>query len=448
MKPHPYLPHTDDEIQEMLGEIGVNSISELFNSIKKTLQETERLKLPEPLSEHKLIKEMLFICKKNNTGVNSFLGAGAYNHFIPAVVPALLQRSEFLTPYTPYQPELSQGTLQAIFEFQSMIADLFRMEIANASMYDGATALAEAALMCMRIKGTKKVAVSKTVHPEYRAVLKTYINALDESLIEIPYNQEGITDFSAAERLCGEGVSAILIQNPNFFGCIEPAENFSALSHTIGALSVVSVAEPISLGILKPPGAAEADIVAGEGQPFGIPLSFGGPFLGLFATRKEFLRQMPGRLAGQTVDRNGKTGYVLTIATREQHIKRERATSNICTNQSLCGIAAGIYLSAMGKTGLRDLAKINLAKAEYAKKRFKKIKGIHLKFSSPTFNEFVIEIKSNADNAAKKLQKKGILPGLPLGRYYPELKNCLLVAVTEMNSKKDIDILAKELARI
>jgi glycine dehydrogenase subunit 1 len=448
MKIHPYLPHTDEDVQKMLEDIGVSSISELFSSIKEELKETKQLKLPPPLSEKELISELTGIGKSNRSEVTSFLGAGAYRHFIPSVVPFLATRSEFVTPYTPYQPELSQGTLQAIFEFQTMVADLFGMEIANASMYDGATALAEAALMSMRIKGVKKVAVSRAVHPEYRRVLKTYINALDEELIEIPYNNEGITDYTSAEKLCGEGVSAIIIQSPNFFGSIEPVEKFSNLAHTIKALSVVCVTEPLSYGILKSPGECGADITAGEGQSFGIPPSFGGPYLGLFATKKEFLRQMPGRLVGETVDREGKRGYVLTIATREQHIRRERATSNICTNESLCALTASIYLSALGKNGLKELAQINLSKSEYLKNKLRKLKGLHIKFSSPTFNEFVIELKVNAEKIAKTLYKKGIVPGLPLGRYYPELKNCLLLTVTEMNSKEEIDLLAGELKKI
>jgi len=448
MKYHPYLPHTEDEIREMLEAIGVRTINDLFSPVRDELREKEPLKLPPPLSEQALLKEIENIAKENQPSVISFLGAGAYRHYIPSVVPFLVNRSEFVTPYTPYQPELSQGTLQAIFEFQSMIASLFGMDIANASMYDGATALAEAALMSMRIKGTKKVAVSKAVHPEYLRVLKTYISALDEELVEIPYNENGTTDYKSAENLCGEGIAAIIIQNPNFFGCIESVEQFSELAHSIKALSVVSVTEALSLALLKPPGEAGADIATGEGQSFGIPLSFGGPYLGLFATKKEYLRQMPGRLVGETVDRDGKTGYVLTIATREQHIRRERATSNICTNESLCALTATIYLSLVGKNGLRELAKLNLSRAEYAKNKLSKIKGINLKFPSATFNEFVIELNKNAEVVAKKLHKKGVLPGLPLGRYYPELKNCLLVTVTEMNTKEEIDLLAGELKKV
>ncbi len=447
MKSHPYLPHTEEDVQKMLEEIGITSINELFSPIKEEWREKVPLKLPPPLSEQELLREIEGIGSENKSEFISFLGAGAYNHFIPSVVPFLLQRSEFVTPYTPYQPELSQGTLQAIFEFQTMIADLFGMEVANSSMYDGATALAEAALMSMRIKGTRRVAISRTVHPEYRKVLKTYINALDEELIEIPFNDEGVTDYLSAEKLCGEGISSIIIQNPNFFGCIEPVQKFSDLAHTIRALSVVCVTEPLSLAILKSPGETGADIAVGEGKSFGIPLSFGGPYLGLFATKKEFLRQMPGRLVGETVDRNGKRGYVLTIATREQHIRRERATSNICTNESLCALTSAVYLSVLGKSGLKALALQNLSRAEYAKNELNKIKGVELKFASPTFNEFVLKLKVNAEIVAKRLQKNGIIPGLPLGRYYPELKNCLLVAVTEMNSKEEISALAREMKK-
>lgn len=448
MKKIPFLPHTEEECKDMLDTIGVSSIDELFSPVKEGLRERAPLNLPAPLSESELLKEIKEAGEKNKTDLITFLGAGSYRHFIPAVVPFLINRSEFVTPYTPYQPELSQGTLQAIFEFQTMVASIFGMEVANASMYDGATALAEAALMSMRIRGTKRAAVSKAVHPHYREVLKTYLNALDEELIEIPYSEEGITDYPSAEKLCGEGVSAIIIQNPNFFGCIEPVQNFVNLAHTIKALSVVCVTEPFSLALLKSPGEAGADIAAGEGQSFGIPLSFGGPYLGLFATKKEFMRQMPGRLVGETVDRDGRRGYVLTIATREQHIRRERATSNICTNESLCALTAAVYLSTIGETGLKEIAVQNLSKAEYAKSKLKKIKGIKLRFSSPTFNEFVLELEGNSESVAKKLQKKGIVPGLPLGRYYSELKNCLLITVTEMNTKKEIDLLAGELKKI
>lgn len=444
----PYLPHTEEEIKAMLDAIGVSSINELFSSIKEELKNKDPIKLPPPLSEQDLVKEMTEIGRKNTTDCITFLGAGAYNHFIPALVPYLAQRSEFVTPYTPYQPELSQGTLQAIFEFQTLVAELFGLDVANASMYDGATALAEAALMSMRIKNTKKVAISRALHPEYRRVLQTYVNALDEELIEIPYNEEGLTDYSFAERLCGTGISSIIIQNPNFFGCIEPVEKFTSLAHTINALSVVAVTEPFSLGILKSPGASGADIAVGEGQSLGIPLSFGGPYLGLFATKKEFLRQMPGRLVGETVDRNGNRGYVLTIATREQHIRRERATSNICTNESLCALTALIYLSALGRTGFRTLAEQNLAKAEYAKKKLRKIKGVEIKFQAPTFNEFVIELKVKPERIRRELRKKGIIFGLPLGGYYQELKNCMLVTVTEMNRKDEIDLLMRELNRV
>lgn len=447
MKKFSYLPHTEEDIKVMLNAMGLSSINELFSPVKEELREKKPLNLPPPLSESEILKEIEKTGKENKSNIICFLGAGAYRHFIPAVVPFLMNRSEFVTPYTPYQPELSQGTLQAIFEFQTMIADLFGMEIANASMYDGATALAEAALMSMRIKGTRKVALSKSVHPIYQSVVKTYINALDEKLIEIPYNEEGLTDYSMAEKLCGEGISAIIVQSPNFFGCIEDIKKFSDLAHTIKALSVVAITEPLSLGILKLPGEVGADIVVGEGQSFGIPLSFGGPYLGLFATRREFLRQIPGRLVGETIDRDGKRGYVLTIATREQHIRRERATSNICTNESLCALTAAVYLSALGKNGLKELALQNLSKAEYAKNKLKSLRGIKLKFVSSTFNEFVIELKVNVEKVAQKLEKKDIVPGLPLGRYYPELKNCLLVTVTEINTKEEIDALAGELKK-
>lgn len=397
--------------------------ADLFADVPHKVRLNNPLNLPAPLSELDVLTELKAQSEQNQTKLN-FLGGGIYNHFIPSAVKHLIGRSEFYTAYTPYQAEASQGTLEAIYEYQSLVCELTRMDVANASMYDGATALAEAALMACRITGRKEVVVSLAVNPHYREVLKTYCTAADLSVKELPFDpQTGLTShLTSLNSPLTSQTSCLIIQQPNFFGCLEATHKLADEIHAAGALYVVSV-DPISLGLLKPPGEYGADIVVGEGQALGIPQSFGGPLLGLFAAKKEYLRQIPGRLAGATVDLDGKRGYVLTLSTREQHIRRERATSNICSNEGLCALAATVYLSLMGKTGLRRVAELCLEKSDYLKDK------LGSTFSAPTFKEFVVKTDKQI--------------GLELGRYYPGLKGSRLVCVTEIYSKKLLDETAK-----
>jgi glycine dehydrogenase subunit 1 len=380
--------------------------------------------------------------------MSSFLGAGAYHHFIPSVVLSLVSRSEFYTAYTPYQPEISQGTLQAIFEYQTLMCQLTGMEVSNASLYDGASSLAEAVLMAYRISKKKKVLLSEAIHPEYRRVIQTYIDPDQQEVVLIPYRKdEGRTDEKILVNLLNEDVGAVVIQSPNFFGVIEDLHSIGERIHDAGGLMIVGFSEAVSYGILQPPGAMGADIVAGEGQSLGIPVSYGGPYLGIFATQERFVRNMPGRLVGETVDLEGKRGFVLTLATREQHIRREKATSNICTNEGLCALMATVYLSCLGKEGLKELAMMNLSKAEYAKKVISRIHGYKLNFAAPTFNEFVLEVEKEPEKVLEKLKKENILGGLPLAKFYPELDRHLLITVTEINKKEEIDLWAEALAQ-
>ena len=444
-----YLPLSEKEIKEMLEVIGVKTLEDLFKSIPEKIKLKEKLNLPGPLSEPELINYFQNLASKNKSSkFLSFLGAGAYPHFIPCIVDYLSQRGEFLTPYTPYQPELSQGTLQITFEFQTLICQLTGMDVSNASLYDGSTAMVEAALMAWRIRNKPKILISRAIHPEYREVARTYFKNLDIELIEINYNQKGETDIEELKEKIDNEVAGIIIQSPNFFGIIEKIEKISQIAHSSGIIMITTVIEPLSLAILKSPGECGADIVAGEGQSFGLPLSFGGPYLGILACKSEFVRQMPGRIVGETQDVEGKKGYVLTLSTREQHIRREKATSNICTNQAWCAIRATIYLTVMGKKGLRELAWQNLQKANYAKKELNKLEGLSIKFNGYFFNEFVVEFKKDPEEVNEKLREDGIIGGLCLRKYYPELENCMLVCVTEMHKKDHIDKLARSLERI
>ncbi|MBM4347373.1 MAG: aminomethyl-transferring glycine dehydrogenase subunit GcvPA, partial [Deltaproteobacteria bacterium] len=369
-------------------------------------------------------------------------------HFIPAVVSHLTSRSEFYTAYTPYQPEISQGTLQAIFEYQTLMCQLTGMEVSNASMYDGASSLAEAVLMAQRITGRKKILLSQAIHPEYRKVIQTYIDPDEQEIILIPYlKKEGRTDEEILNQCLDQDVSAVVIQNPNFFGVTEDFKNIGEKVHQAGGLLIACFSEAVAYGILRPPGEFGADIVVGEGQSFGIPVSFGGPYLGIFTTKEKYIRNMPGRLVGETVDLEGKRSFVLTLATREQHIRREKATSNICTNEGLCALMATIFLSCLGKEGLRELALMNLNKTEYAKKVASKIDGSQIAFASPTFNEFVLKIEGDPEKVLEKMRKEGILGGLYLGQFYPELSRHLLVTVTEMNTRKEIERWAEALEK-
>jgi glycine dehydrogenase subunit 1 len=444
-----YLPNTDEDCQEMLETIGITKIENLFKNIPKEYRLSKPLTLPEPLSEPDLLRHLQGL---QSPMVSSFLGAGAYFHFIPAVVSALTSRSEFYTAYTPYQPEISQGTLQAIFEYQTLMCQLTGMEVSNASLYDGASSLAEAVWMAHRITKRRKVLLSKAIHPEYRKVIETYMDPDQHEIVMVPYTKDqGRTDERVLLDLLDNQVSAVVIQSPNFFGVVEDLRPIIEKVHQTGGLAIVGFSEAMAYGILQSPGAMGADMVAGEGQSLGIPVSFGGPYLGIFTTRESFVRNMPGRLVGETVDLEGKRGFVLTLATREQHIRRERATSNICTNEGLCALMATIFLSCVGKEGLRELAMMNLSKTDYAKKAVSRMDGCNLPFSSPTFNEFVLEIKKNPLNVLGALRKEGILGGYPLAKYYPELNHHLLVTVTEMVTKEEIDrwadVLAKSIAQ-
>jgi len=432
-----YIPHTEEDIRKMLDTIGVKKMENLFQIIPKENRLSKPLNLPESLSEPDLI---LHLQELQLPEISNFLGAGSYHHFIPAVVSNLVSRSEFYTAYTPYQPEISQGTLQAIFEYQTLMCQLTGMEVSNASLYDGASSLAEAVMMAQRITRRKKILLSQAVHPEYRRVLQTYIDPDQQEILLIPYKKdEGRTDEKILFDLLKEDVSAVVIQSPNFFGVIEDLPPIGKKVHGLGGLMIVGFTEAIAYGILETPGALGADIVAGEGQSLGIPVSYGGPYLGILATQERFVRNMPGRLVGETIDLEGKRGFVLTLATREQHIRRERATSNICTNEGLCALMATVFLSCLGKEGLKELAMMNLSKTEYVKKAVSQIRGCKLTFHSPTFNEFVLQIERNPEKVLEKLKREKILGGLPLAKFYPELDHHLLVTVTEMNKKGEID---------
>ena len=441
-----YIPHTEEDVKKMLEVIGLKKVEDLFRVIPKESELSKPLNLPEPLSEPDLIRHLQGL---QVPVTSSFLGAGAYHHFIPAVVSSLVSRSEFYTAYTPYQPEISQGTLQAIFEYQTLMCQLTGMEVSNASLYDGGSSLAEAVLMAHRITRRKKILLSETIHPEYRKVIQTYIDPDQQEIVLIPFKKdEGRTDEKVLSELLKEDVSAVVIQNPNFFGVIEDLHSIGKKVHDLGGLMIVGFSEAVAYGILQPPGAMGADIVAGEGQSLGIPVSYGGPYLGIFTTQEKFIRNMPGRLVGETVDLEEKRGFVLTLATREQHIRRERATSNICTNEGLCALMATVFLSCLGKEGLKELAMINLSKAEYAKKAASRIRGCKPNFTAPTFNEFVLQIEKEPEEVLERFKKEKILGGLPLAKFYPELHHHLLITVTEMNTKEEIDRWAEVLERI
>lgn len=443
-----YLPHTNEDISQMLDTIGVNSIEDLFSGVPESCRMSRPLDISPACSESELLGKLSKLSERNAkvSDWDSFLGGGAYNHFIPAVVDHLVSRSEFYTAYTPYQPEISQGTLQAIYEFQTMICQLTGMDIANASMYDGASACAEAVLLALRCaKKRNKVLLSRALHPHYRETVKTYCRYLDVEIEEVAINAECVTDLTLLEKQIDDQVAAVVVGYPNYFGCIEDVSALADLAHAQSARLITAVAEPLALGLFRPPGEIGADVVVGEGQSFGIPMSYGGPGIGFFAVKKQDMRALPGRLVGETVDQDGKRGYVLTLATREQHIRRERATSNICSNQGMCTLMVGIYLALHGKQGLRKLAEQNYAKATYARQLiallddFKVIQG-------EVFNEFTVIYNGSVENLLAKTEKSGILAGISLAQDYPELENSLLICVTEQNSKEQIDRLVAELA--
>lgn len=425
----------------MLSATGISSIDDLFQDIPLQVKLSKPLDLPDPLSESELKKEIIEISKRNSTQYTSFLGAGAYNHYIPSIVRHITQRSEFYTAYTPYQAEISQGMLQAIYEYQSMMCRLTGMDASNASMYDGATALSEAAFLACNFTKRKEIIISKTVHPEYRTVLNTYCEGAKIDVIEIDFS-DGTANLEKLKSAVTDKAACIIIQHPNFFGCLEDVFEIEKIAHAVNALFITSI-DPVSLGILKKPRDYGADIVVGEGQCLGNPLNFGGPYLGIFAAKKEFIRYMPGRIVGVTQDSQNRRGFVLTLQTREQHIRRERATSNICSNEALCALAASIYLSAIGKSGLEKTAKMCLNRVQYAKNEISKIKGYEITFSAPFFKEFAVKLPHSADEINKKLLNEQIIGGLDLERFYPELKNHMLICATEMISKSDIDKLSR-----
>jgi glycine dehydrogenase subunit 1 len=440
-----YLPKSPAERQEMLSAIGAKSIDELFSSIPERYRLKEALKLPGPFSEAEVIRYFKERASENSFGYTSFLGAGVYNHLRSVVTDAIIQRGEFLTSYTPYQAEITQGTLQAIFEFQTLMCQLTGQQVANASMWDGSTATTEAVLMAERITGRTRVLVARTLHPEYRDVLKTYAKNSGLHVEEIPYGSDGTLDQNILKSMLKDDVGAVVVQSPNFFGAIEPVAALADVIHGSGALLVTAITEGVSLGLVKPP--SEADIVAMEGQSFGLAPSYGGPFVGVLASRDKFVRQMPGRLTGQTIDTEGRRGFVLTLATREQHIRREKATSNICTNQALCALAATVHLTLLGKEGLREMAHQNLSKAQFALDLLTKIPGVKRTFTAPFFNEFTIELPRSARMINHDLLKDKIVGPLPLGPSYPELTKHALVCVTETTTRADIEKLAKSIAR-
>ena len=438
-----YLPHTSEDIASMLGAVGVDSLEGLFSTVPEDCRYEGDLNLPEALNEWELNEHMEGLSKSMAVSpeYKVFMGAGSYEHFIPASVSYLLGRSEFVTSYTPYQPEMSQGTLQAIYEYQTLATRLLGMEVATASHYDGATALAESLLMAIRITKKQKVAVSSAIHPLYRRVVKTYFEPTGYEVVELPYLKNGVTDPADLDEM--DDLAAVAVQSPNFFGCIEDLQAIGEKMNDKKALFIACFTEAIAFGLLKNPGEQGADIVCGEGQSLGIPRSFGGPALGVLASKKKFMRSLPGRLVGQTKDLDGKRGFVLTLATREQHIRREKATSNICTNNSLCALAAAMYMASLGGTGIRELARLNHDKAEYLKNELKKA-GFASSFDSPTFNEFVVEFPEGFEETYKRLLEKKMVAGLRLAPYYPELANHYLLCVTETRTKNDMDDLVKE----
>jgi glycine dehydrogenase subunit 1 len=431
-----YLPKSPADRAAMLQAIGIRSIDELFSPIPAEYRLARDLKIPRQMAESEIVDWFKQRGKENGEGYTSFLGAGAYFHYRPVVIDALVQRGEFLTSYTPYQAEFAQGTLQAIFEFQTMISELTGMDLANASMYDGSTAAAEAVMMAVRVTGRQSAVIARNLHPEYREVLNTYATHQAIPQTTVGFTSSGQIDLKELEKAVSEDTACVLIQSPNFFGTIEEVEAIAAIAHKRGALLIVSIAEAVSLGIVEPP--RQADIVAMEAQSFGVPVGFGGPYCGVLATKEKFVRQMPGRLAGQTVDKNGKRGFVLTLATREQHIRREKATSNICTNQALVALMVNIFMTVYGKIGLRELAKQNLAKAAYAADQFGKSAKV-LFAGAPRFNEFVVQTSEDPYAINSRLLGHKIVGGLPLKKFYPELGNASLWCCTELTTRSMID---------
>lgn len=444
---HRYLPVTEQDQADMLAAARAETIEDLFKDIPSSIRYKGDLPMSKRLGEPELLKHMrtLSDCNADFDRYTSFLGAGLYDHHIPVVINHVISRSEFYTAYTPYQPEVSQGELQAIFEFQSYICELTGMKVANASMYDGATALAEAAALASGATKRKRIVISRSVHPEAREIVRTSAHGLGLEVVEVGIHN-GMTDQEALTAAINDETAAVLLQSPNFFGCIEDVQAIEPKVHERKALLVLST-NPITLGLLESPGALGADIVVGDAQPLGIPASLGGPTCGFFAVSEPLMRRIPGRIVGQTVDKDGKRGFVLTLQAREQHIRREKATSNICSNQALLALCASVYMSTLGKAGMQEVAALNVRKSHYAADAFKRSKAMKLEFSSPFFNEFVVRLPEGTDFKAlhSKLLNAGYIGGYDLGMYYPELKGCMLIAVTERRTKEEIDQFVAEL---
>lgn len=442
-----YHPLTGDDRREMLEAIGVNSFDDLLTGIPAKLR-VKDLSISEATSELELRRELEKIGSANQSTSStlSFLGGGSYEHFIPAALPQLMGRNEFYTAYTPYQPEASQGTLQVIFEYQSLIAELTGMDVSNASHYDGGTSLAEAGLLALRHTERRKILAARSVHPHYRQVLQTYLEAADFTLEEFGFEEDGRFNRREFENLIDEEIGGVIFQTPNFFGVVEDLTHVADLLHSKGALFIVS-SNPLSLGVLRSPGEWGADLSVGEGQVLGLPLGFGGPYLGYFAATKELLRKIPGRLAGMTMDREGKRAFVLTLQAREQHIRRERASSNICTNQGLCALGACIYLTLLGKAGVREVGELNVDRANYLREQIAKIPGFRVNQTATIFNEFLVYSDKPFSKISEKLLGQRILPGIDVSSFYPEFKNAFLVCATETKTQEDLDRFVKELSR-
>ena len=439
-----YIPNSPEERRSMLAEIGCERIEELFEQIPEKFRLSEPIGIGSAMNEPDLLRYFRDLASQNAIDFQCFLGAGAYSHFIPTVIDPLISRAEFFTAYTPYQPELSQGTLQYIFEFQTMICQLTGMEVANASLYDGSTAVAEAVLMANRVTRKNKLILADTIHPQYREVTTSYTKNLGLNIEYARHTDAGTLDLNSLE--IDKETAAVIVQSPNFFGCVEDLKAIADAAHQSGALLVVAMSEPMSLGVLKSPGDSGADIVVGEAQSFGIPLSFGGPYCGMFATNEKYMRQMPGRLVGEAADHEGRRGYVLTLSTREQHIRREKATSNICTNQGLFALMATVYLATMGRRGVQEVARQNLQKAHYAASEISKLDGFDLRFTAPFFNEFVVRTSEPTTEVINRLLDKKIIGGVALESFYPEMTDSLLVCVTETARKEAIDKFVAALA--
>ncbi|HEX7772139.1 MAG TPA: aminomethyl-transferring glycine dehydrogenase subunit GcvPA [Pyrinomonadaceae bacterium] len=445
-----YIPNSPEERSEMLEAMGLGSAEELFDSIPEDLRLKRPLNTPAALSEIELLERFEQMGARNSgAGRISFMGGGAYSHYIPTIVDHILSRSEFFTAYTPYQPEISQGTLQVIFEFQTLVCQLTGMDFANASMYDGSTALAEAVLMAERVTKRSKAVASTATHPQYLEVINTYVQHAGIHLELVPFDEKTGQSWQALAAAIDDETAALVVQSPNFFGCIEDLSALADAAHAKGALLIVAITEAMSLGLLKSPGACGADIVVAEGQSFGVPLSFGGPYVGLFATREKYARQIPGRLVGEAYDKKGRRGFVLTLATREQHIRREKATSNICTNEGLIALAATVYLETMGRRGVQEAAYQCAQKAGYAARAIAKLNGYSLPFTGPYFNEFVVRAPGRAVELLSRLGKeKGIDAGIALSRFMPDRPTDFLVCVTETNSRAQIDQLIQALGSL